>query len=149
MFDNIHTVPPRDKLTFLFEEDPSGPHTLDVNYRTALFEEFPFYTSEEIVGSFLGHNPYFDSQEEWVLKNVTIVHAFKNPSEADIVPPHNQLLFGPHTIDANYKAALYEEFPMYTSKQILSSYLGQNDEFPSYIEWVDFTKKMEERYDCF
>jgi len=52
-------VPPRDALQF-------GPHRLDPAYRAALYEHFPFYTSEEIVGSFLGENPYWPSQETWL-----------------------------------------------------------------------------------
>lgn len=28
--------------------------------------EYPFYTIEEIVGSYLGHNPYFPSQADWL-----------------------------------------------------------------------------------
>ena len=34
-------------------------------YKEALFDDYPFYTAEEVVGSFLGHNPYFPSQDEW------------------------------------------------------------------------------------
>ena len=52
-------VPPRDVLTF-------GQHHIDKKYRDALFERYPFYTTEEIVGSFLGHNPHFPSQTVWL-----------------------------------------------------------------------------------
>ena len=51
-------VPPRDVLRF-------GTYEINEAYRAALYEEFPFYTSEEVVGSFLGHNPNFPSQNVW------------------------------------------------------------------------------------
>lgn len=51
-------VPPRDILLF-------GEYLIDKTYRDALFNEFPIYTTEEIVGSYLGHNPYFLGQDEW------------------------------------------------------------------------------------
>jgi ribosomal protein L37E len=51
-------VPPKETLKF-------GQYEIDKNYRDALYSEFPFYNSEEVVGSFLGHNPNFPSQDEW------------------------------------------------------------------------------------
>ena len=51
-------VPPKDVLVF-------GENIISREYREALFKEFPMYTSEEVVGSFLGHNPYFPSESEW------------------------------------------------------------------------------------
>ena len=52
-------VPPKDVLKF-------GGHTIDKSYRNTLYEQYPFYTAEEIVGSYLGHNPYFVDQETWL-----------------------------------------------------------------------------------
>ena len=51
-------VPPRDVLQF-------GEYKLNKKYREALFADAPFFTVEEIVGSFLGHNPNFPDQKEW------------------------------------------------------------------------------------
>tara|TARA_B110000027_G_scaffold36528_1_gene40430 strand:+ start:2091 stop:2321 length:231 start_codon:yes stop_codon:yes gene_type:complete len=55
----LDCVPPIGVLQF-------GEHAIDPRYRDALHSRFPFYTTEEVVGSFLGHNPYFPSQEEWL-----------------------------------------------------------------------------------
>jgi len=52
-------VPPKNVLKF-------GDYTIDEKYREALFKAHPYYTSEEVVGSFLGHNPYYPSQSEWL-----------------------------------------------------------------------------------
>jgi hypothetical protein len=55
----FYCVPPKSILKF-------GPYKIDVDYRNALYNEFPFYTTEEIVGSFLGYNPNFPSQAIWL-----------------------------------------------------------------------------------
>jgi hypothetical protein len=55
----LYCVPPKDVLKF-------GEYSIDKRYRAALYKEYPFYTSEEVVGSFLGHNPYFPSQSVWL-----------------------------------------------------------------------------------
>ena len=54
----LYCVPPNDVLKF-------GQHQIDKEYREALYEEFPFYTAEEVVGSYLGYNPHFPSQNVW------------------------------------------------------------------------------------
>ena len=66
----IDCVPPPEMCIF-------GPYKIDPEYRKQLYIEFPFYTGEEVVGSYLGHNPYFPSQEEW-LKSKT-----KSESESE------------------------------------------------------------------
>ena len=43
-----------------------GPHKINRKYREVLYNKYPFYTIEEIVGSYLGHNPYFPSQHDWL-----------------------------------------------------------------------------------
>ena len=53
----LDAIPPRERLQF-------GPHTIDQTYRDAMFDEFPDYTAEEVVGSFLGKNPHFPSQDD-------------------------------------------------------------------------------------
>lgn len=40
-------------------------HVLSKAYRAALYGKCFFYTTEEVVGSYLGHNPHFPSQAEW------------------------------------------------------------------------------------
>jgi hypothetical protein len=57
--DGFECVPPKDVLTF-------GPYTISKEYRNALYKEFPMYTTEEVVGSYLGHNPFFSSEGEWL-----------------------------------------------------------------------------------
>ncbi|MCY1660113.1 hypothetical protein [Chryseobacterium sp. SL1] len=51
-------VPPEDVLKF-------GKYEIDKEYRKALYRLYPFYTAEEVVGSYLGHNPNFSSQDSW------------------------------------------------------------------------------------
>lgn len=51
-------VPPPNQLEF-------DPFELDEEYKRELYEKFPYYTEEEIVGTFLGRNPYFPSQVAW------------------------------------------------------------------------------------
>ncbi|MBK9638154.1 MAG: hypothetical protein IPO63_10185 [Bacteroidetes bacterium] len=51
-------VPPIDVLKF-------GQYIINSEYRKTLFKGYPLYTAEEIVGSFLGHNNNFPSQDDW------------------------------------------------------------------------------------
>lgn len=55
----LDCIPPINVLKF-------GKYQLNKEYREALFEEYPFYVAEEIVGSFLGKNNLFPSQEDWL-----------------------------------------------------------------------------------
>eukprot|EP01083_Nonionella_stella_P001431 4120_1 len=55
----LQCVPPSNILQF-------GPHKIDAEYREQLLRFHPQYTCEEIVGTFLGFNPYYESQEEWL-----------------------------------------------------------------------------------
>ena len=57
--DAYDCVPPKNVLEF-------GEYIIDKKYRSALYKEFPSYTSEEVVGSFLGYNTLFPSQEAWL-----------------------------------------------------------------------------------
>lgn len=52
-------VPPQDVLKF-------GEYEIDKDYRKALYELYPFYTAEEVVGSYLGYNPNFVDQDTWL-----------------------------------------------------------------------------------
>ena len=54
----LYSVPPPEMLTF-------GKYVLSEEYKKALFDVYPFYTAEEVVGSFLGYNPWFPSQDDW------------------------------------------------------------------------------------
>lgn len=55
----MQCVPPLHVLNF-------GEYKLDPKYRQAVYEYSKNYNTEEVVGSFLGHNPYFPSQEKWI-----------------------------------------------------------------------------------
>lgn len=55
----LECVPPRKQLVF-------GPYHLDPEYKEALFQDHPHYCTEEVMGSYFGHNPYFPSQDEWL-----------------------------------------------------------------------------------
>ena len=52
-------VPPKNVLKF-------GQYEINKNYRNALYKYCSIYTAEEVVGSYLGHNPHFPSQSEWL-----------------------------------------------------------------------------------
>lgn len=52
-------VPSKNVLKF-------GEYIIDKDYRKALYKEHPYYNSEEVVGSFLGYNPNFPSQIDWL-----------------------------------------------------------------------------------
>ena len=52
-------IPPVKVLKF-------GEYAINKEYREVLYTEYPFYTSEEVVGSYLGHNHHFPSQETWL-----------------------------------------------------------------------------------
>lgn len=62
-------------------------------------------------------------------------HDFENEEALDCVPPKEVLKFGEHLIDKKYRNALYKEFPMYTSEEVVGSYLGYNPHFPSQNVW--------------
>mmetsp|Transcript_62246 Transcript_62246/g.143322 ORF Transcript_62246/g.143322 Transcript_62246/m.143322 type:complete len:114 (-) Transcript_62246:146-487(-) len=51
--------PPLDVVQF-------GEHRMSLAYREALYQLCSDYTTEEIVGSFLGHNPNFPTEEQWL-----------------------------------------------------------------------------------
>lgn len=59
-FEYFESVPPPEKCDF-------GDYQIDPRYRAELYRNFPDYTGEEIVGSYLGHNPNFPSQREWLI----------------------------------------------------------------------------------
>ena len=54
----MQQVPPRHQLEL-------GSYVLDKHYKKELYQEFPHYTVEQIIGTYLGHNPYFPSQTAW------------------------------------------------------------------------------------
>lgn len=54
----LNCIPPKDVLKF-------GPYEIENEYRNILYIKFPFYTTEEVLGSFLGYNPNFPSQTVW------------------------------------------------------------------------------------
>ena len=54
----MRCIPPLHVLEF-------GKYTMSFPYRKALYEFAPYYTTEEVVGSYLGYNPNFPSEEDW------------------------------------------------------------------------------------
>lgn len=57
--EEFQCIPPLSVLRF-------GVYDINKDYRQALYEFCPKYNSEEIVGSYLGYNPYFPSQDDWI-----------------------------------------------------------------------------------
>jgi len=55
----MECTPPLSVLCF-------GKYKMDPVYRQALYNHGSYYNTEEVVGSFLGHNPHFPSQQEWL-----------------------------------------------------------------------------------
>lgn len=55
----LQAVPERHVLQF-------GPYSLYQDYREALYNHWPEATTEEIIGTFLGFNPIFPSQQCWI-----------------------------------------------------------------------------------
>ena len=60
-----------------------GPHKINREYREVLYNRYPFYTTEEIVGSYLGHNPYFPSQRDWLNNSKRTYSECDSESEDD------------------------------------------------------------------
>ena len=57
--EQLSEIPSRHILTF-------GEYTMSSSYREALYKFAPFYCVEEIVGTYLGHNEQFPSEEDWM-----------------------------------------------------------------------------------
>ena len=57
--EHFECVPPRSVLVF-------GDYVISADYREALYTQFPIYNSEEVVGSYLGYNPWFLSEPRWL-----------------------------------------------------------------------------------
>lgn len=55
----FNCVPPKEVLRF-------GDYEIDKKYRKELYNKFPLYNTEEIVGTYLGHNPHYPSQDKWI-----------------------------------------------------------------------------------
>ena len=55
----MNCIPPKEVLQF-------GDYIIDENYRKALFKSYPMYTCEEVVGSYLGYNPNFPDEDDWL-----------------------------------------------------------------------------------
>ena len=59
--ESLTCVPPKDVLVF-------GRYHIEIDYREALYNEYPQYTVEEIVGSYIGENHLFPSYDDWIRK---------------------------------------------------------------------------------
>ena len=64
-------------------------------------------------------------------------HDFTKEEALDCVPPKETLVFGPYKIDEEYRKELYDKFPFYSTEEIVGSYLGYNDRFPSQNNWLE------------
>jgi|2_EtaG_2_1085320.scaffolds.fasta_scaffold07162_2 hypothetical protein len=60
---NLDTVPPKNQTTFHVQ---GITHHINPEYKDELYASASYYTIEEIMGSYLGYNPYFPSYESWV-----------------------------------------------------------------------------------
>ena len=69
--EHMTCIPPREIVCF-------GHYMLDPAYRNAIYDYCAQYSTEEVVGSFLGHNPHFKSQKEWLIPD---------DSDSDTPPP--------------------------------------------------------------
>jgi len=57
--EHMECIPPLSVLLF-------GKYQIDPAHSMALYEVCKSFNTEEVVGSFLGHNPHFLSQETWL-----------------------------------------------------------------------------------
>jgi len=58
----LNCIPPANIVEF-------GTIKIKPSYRKKLFQKHPNYTVEEIVGTYLGHNPYYPKYEgRWKIK---------------------------------------------------------------------------------
>ena len=68
--DDLNAIPEYDQVVFSFYNlTELETHKLDLKYKLAIYCKYPDYTVEEIVGTYLGHNPYFPSFEDWQEQN--------------------------------------------------------------------------------
>eukprot|EP00122_Pirum_gemmata_P013784 Pgem_evm2s12838 len=61
MNENLGEIPNKNRLKF-------GSYTLNEDYRKAMYNFSKIYTNEEIVGTYLGYNPYFPDENTWFLQ---------------------------------------------------------------------------------
>ena len=55
----------------------------------------------------------------------------------DCVPPKHVRQFGEYRLSLEYRDALYDHASYYNTEEIVGSYLGYNDEFPSQDKWEE------------
>src|SRR5436190_6196301 len=70
----------------------------------------------------------------------------KKQKHTTCLPPEYKLDYGRHVLSADYKAALFAQFPGYTTDEIVNTFLGYNSHFPSQSEWE--LEKEKACYDC-
>lgn len=64
-------------------------------------------------------------------------HDFENEEALDCVPPPSTLKFGEYIIDEDYRKALFDRHPTFTTEEVLGSHLGNNPSFPSEEDWLE------------
>jgi len=71
-------------------------------------------------------------------------HDYKNEEVPNCRPPKEVLTFGAITIDRQYREALYIHNPCYDVEEIIGSYQGKNEFFPSQVDWLETQNYDEE-----
>ncbi len=62
LIEYINQVPDKEETRFTIDGDS---YKINLGYKLFVYFYHPDYTIEEIVGTYLGHNPYFYSFKEW------------------------------------------------------------------------------------
>ncbi len=57
----LSCIPPKHILKF-------GQFEINKDYREELYQKFPLYNTEEVLGTYFGHNSKYPSQSEWLLE---------------------------------------------------------------------------------
>lgn len=66
LIEYINQVPDKEETCFTIDGDS---YKINLGYKLFVFNHNSNYTIEEIVGSYLGHNPYLPSFEDWKAQN--------------------------------------------------------------------------------
>ena len=72
------------------------------------------------------------------VRHVDIFHPTEQQQNLDSqsIPDRHVLDFGPYSMSEEYREALYEEWPQATVENIIATFLGFNQHFPSFEGWT-------------